>query len=82
MGEVFRRLAAKAALAIFNQRISRLLSEQQQIGVGVSNGTYVITSTARRLAIQWSRSGKGFLKIDLSNAFNEVDRTAMLGAVA
>ena len=80
IGEVFKRIAAKCLVARFQSEEAQGLAPLQ-VGVGIPGAAEAIIHKLH----QWHRqakSGHGFLAIDFSNAFNTVDRNAMLEAIA
>lgn len=87
VGEVLRRLAAKGISAQLKEHVSKLLLKGRQFGVGIPSGADTIAHTFRRVAESYRQAlsgleAKGFAKMDFANAFNRVDRGAILRAVA
>jgi hypothetical protein len=81
VGESLRRLAARLLLTPHRAALAAHLLPFGQVGVGVPGGIEAATHAARRLANTWQNSGRrgrAFLKIDLKNAFNEVDRQTIV----
>ena len=79
VGDTLRRLVAKCALEGVIEHVVQLLVPLQ-VGVQVSNAAELV---ARRIGL-WSRqapSGSALLQLDLKNAFNSVNRVAMLKSV-
>ena len=82
-GEITRRLAAKS-LGKLKEVRQLAKSLDAQVGVGVSSGADSMITCLRRVGATFLRAGdprKGIIKIDLKNAFNLVDRAAILQAV-
>ena len=78
VGEVFRRLAAKCLCASLREAAHQALWPLQ-VGVATKLGADTAVHTAR----QWVQRNAGhvdkvFLKVDFHNAFNVVDRAALL----
>ena len=81
VGETLRRLVAKAAVVHYRDDFKQHL-EPIQMGVGTRFGCEAIVHTVRQwLARNALCVDKCIVKIDLSNAFNCVDRSAVLLAV-
>lgn len=80
VGEVFRRLVAKCFCARFKLRCEAVFVEAGQVGVGVKGGAEAAV-TAVREALRKGGGRFWALKVDLENAFNAVDREAVLRAV-
>lgn len=80
VGEVFRRLVSKCFCAKFKVRSETLFVEVGQVGVGVKGGAEAAVSAVRR-ALQKGDGRFCVLKVDLENAFNSIDRQAVLLAV-
>ncbi|KAL5714452.1 hypothetical protein ACHQM5_016415 [Ranunculus cassubicifolius] len=81
VGCVWRRLVSKVAMKVVGKQMVRYL-EKRQFGVGIPGGGEAIIHAANRL--MEARGGDGtrsMLLIDFQNAFNLVDRTAMLREV-
>ena len=81
VGEVLRRLVGKCLLGSMGSDVTDRL-EPLQVGVGARGGCEAIGHCAR----QWMCRHRGdrerlLVKIDMENAFNCVDREAMLDAV-
>ena len=76
-GDTLRRVTAKAAFAEAGEEIRSLL-EPLQVGVGTSGGAEAIVHATRQwLGRNSSNHDKVLLLVDLSNAFNTVDRWAV-----
>ena len=54
----------------------------RQFGIGHARATEGLSHSLRRLIASTQEAGMVLLKVDFRNAFNLVDRTSMLGAVA
>ncbi|KAJ9442663.1 Retrotransposable element SLACS 132 kDa protein [Diplonema papillatum] len=84
-GEILRRLAAKvlAGDKTTKDLAKRVLASVGQTGVGMKSGADTMIACMRMVgnAYMAQGSGRGFVKIDLKNAFNLVSRTAILKAV-
>ena len=81
VGEVLRRLAAKY-LCFSCKQIAGAYFGPVQLGVGIPGGVEAAIHAARLvLTDNISAPGFGLLKIDLKNAFNEVDRSTFLAEV-
>ena len=72
IGDVFRRLAAKLAVHKLQPRVSRYLSPSQ-LGCGVPGGIEVAVHSAR-YSLMNAKEDSVFIKLDISNAFNTIDR--------
>ena len=72
VGEVLRRLTSKVLQRSFSTRLTGALAPLQ-LGVGVRGATEQIARKLRRILI--ANPGAFVLQIDLSNAFNSVDRS-------
>jgi hypothetical protein len=81
VGETLRRLTSKA-LASMHSDEARIFLEPVQVGVGTKSGCEAIVHTVRQWMVRNKNSAdKVLVKVDLSNAFNCVDRSAVLDAV-
>jgi hypothetical protein len=81
VGETLRRLASKCLCQAVREPAQRWLSPLQ-LGVAVSLGAEAAVHTARNWFHRNSgHANKAFLTIDFENAFNSVDRAAMLREV-
>ena len=85
-GEVLRRAAAKALCAQVKEQARDLFLENNQVGVAVPGGAESLVVIARRLTAAWLaddelKKTKALLKVDIKNAFNSADRSAILRAV-
>jgi len=81
VGEVLRRLTAKCLCSALREAAHRALGPLQ-VGVAAKFGADTVVHTAR----QWVQRHAGhvdkvFLKVDFHNAFNTVDRAALLRQV-
>ena len=72
IGDVFRRLTAKLGVHKLKPRVSQYLSPFQ-LGCGVPGGIDVAVHSAR-YSMMNAEEDSVFLKIDISNAFNTIDR--------
>jgi len=81
VGGALRRLAAKCILHVIQPSLTRQFVPRQ-LGVGVKNGVEAAVHAAR-IWIEQARedTSKALLKIDFSNAFNEVRRDIVLSEV-
>jgi hypothetical protein len=81
VGETLRRLAAKCLVEKHQAAVIEYL-EPLQLGVGVRGATEAIIHRVK----EWLHSGvpadHALLLLDFSNAFNTLDRTAMLRAIS
>ena len=57
---------------------ARAILQPHQLGVGLPGGAKAAAHAARLLLIN---SGRGIVKLDFCNAFNELDRSALINAV-
>ena len=80
-GSVLRRLGAKFLCSLVKERAGKLFADVGQIGVGVRGGTDRLFHCVRRISARLG-TGVHFLKVDFQNAFNLVDRSAMLAETA
>lgn len=81
VGETWRRLTSKYAAAAVTQSVSARL-DPLQLGVGIPNGTEAIIHTTQAMVERHGTNGDMVLfKVDYENAFNLVDRSAMLREV-
>ena len=78
VGETLRRLAAKSFAAEVKKQAKDVLLPGKQVGVGVEGGIEAATATVWDYTHRHSGHDKVVLKIDYSNAFNTVCRSAML----
>ena len=81
VGETFRRTTSKVAVELISDR-ARTILEPIQLGVKTPNGCESITHTTR----QWfhrhrSDLSKTAVSVDISNAFNTVNRSAVLQCI-
>jgi hypothetical protein len=76
VGDTLRRIAARLLATSHKSRFRSVLEAAHQLGVGTPSAIDGICHTMRRVAAD------ARLKIDLSNAFNRVDRSAMFRAIA
>ena len=81
VGDTWRRLVAKALCRRYARELKKY-SEPVQLGVGTKAGCEAIVHTTRQwLGRNRTAKDKVFVKMDLSNAFNAVGRSAVLAAV-
>ena len=81
VGETWRRLVGKALSGAVIEEL-RLLLEPTQLGVGTRGGAEALVHTTR----QWLHRNRDDpqkirVTLDLENAFNSIDRSAVLAAV-
>jgi hypothetical protein len=83
MGETLRRLVSKIALAQVVDQAASTLFAGNQWAVGIKDGLQLVTHSIRRVSNAWHRSDspKGFVKLDVQNAFNTFHRSHMIAAV-
>jgi hypothetical protein len=81
-GNIFRRLASKCVCALITTR-SQLYFKGLQYGVSFSGGAeHIIHSVRDVISDKWeSDEDLMMLKVDFSNAFNSISRSAMLSEV-
>ncbi|GJS40576.1 putative reverse transcriptase domain-containing protein [Tanacetum coccineum] len=78
VGTIWRRLVSKVAMKGVGKEISKYLGDFQ-FGVGVSGGAEAVLHSANRVLSEYHNDGSlAMLTVDLSNAFNLVDRSALL----
>ena len=78
VGETLRRLTSKIALELVGSKTQSVL-EPVQVGVRTSHGTEGIVHAARqRVNPHSDNSNKVIVLIDIKNAFNSVDLSAVL----
>ena len=80
VGEVFRRIAAKCALAVTEKQVAQLTAPLQ-LGCGVRRGIDAGVHAART-AVMSAEQGEVMLKIDFENAFNSLRRDHVYETVA
>ena len=78
-GEALRRMAARAAVDAHRDALTAA-GGPRQFGVGRRSGTELLHRAVS--ASLEAQPGSGVLSLDLSNAFNELDRGALRAAVA
>ena len=81
VGLFFRRLASKIVCSSINDLFGNLF-RPQQLGFATKNGCEIITHAFRQFISYPHNSNKIALKIDFYNAFNMVNRAAILNKVA
>ncbi|KAL6505584.1 hypothetical protein OROHE_022963 [Orobanche hederae] len=81
VGSIWRRLVSKVAMKGVGKDMARYLNDFQ-FGVGVSGGAEAILHSANRVLSNRHEDGSmTMLNVDFSNAFNMVDRSALLREV-
>ncbi|GKE36208.1 putative reverse transcriptase domain-containing protein [Tanacetum coccineum] len=81
VGTIWRRLVSKVAMKGVGKEMSKYLSDFQ-FGVGVSGGAKAILHSVNRVLSEYHNDGSlAMLTVDFLNAFNLVDRSALLHEV-
>ena len=81
VGTIWRRLVSKVAIKVVGKEMAQYLNDFQ-FGVGVSGGAKgVLHSVNRVLSARDDDGSLAMLTVDFSNAFNLVDRSALLHEV-
>ena len=80
VGEVIRRLVAKCFCAKFREVSEKTFVAAGQVGVGIRGGAEAAVIAVRK-ALQKKKGSLWTLKVDPENAFNTIDREAVLQAV-
>ena len=81
VGTIWRRLVSKVAMKGVGKEMAKYLSDFQ-FGVGVSGGAEAVLHSANRVLSEYHSDGSlAMLTVDFSNAFNLVDRSALLHEV-
>lgn len=80
IGNAFRRLAAKIACNKVSLKVGKHLFPKQ-VGFAVRGGCEAAVHAARKFISSISCPRKVMLKIDLANAFNSLERDAILNAI-
>ncbi|XP_076919793.1 uncharacterized protein LOC143580733 [Bidens hawaiensis] len=81
VGAIWRRLISKVAMRGVRKDITKYLCDFQ-FGVGVPSGAEVVLHSAKSFLSRFHSDGSlAMLTIDFCNAFNLVDRTALLNEV-
>jgi len=81
IGETIRRLVSKCCCEATTEDC-KVIFGPLQVGVATQGGAEASVHAARKLAAEFGADpGKIMLKVDFSNAFNQVDRTEMLAQV-
>ncbi|GJV68014.1 putative reverse transcriptase domain-containing protein [Tanacetum coccineum] len=81
IGTIWRRLVSKVAMKGVGKEMSKYLGDFQ-FGVRVSGGAEAILHSANRVLSEYHNNGSlAMLIVDFSNAFNLVDRSALLHEV-
>lgn len=82
VGAIWRRLVSKVAMHKVKKKMAAYL-EDFQFGVGIPNGAEAVLHSANRYLNSFHSDGAmAMLTVDFSNAFNLVDRTALLREVS
>ena len=82
VGAIWRRLVSKVAMLKVKKEMSAYLGDFQ-FGVGIPNGAEAVLHNANRFLNSFHSDGSmAMLTVDFSNAFNLVDRTALLREVS
>ena len=78
VGTIWRRLVSKVAMKGVGKEMTKYLNDFQ-FGVGVSSGAEAILHSVNRLlSDRHADESLAMFTVDFSNAFNLVDRTALL----
>ncbi|KAI3761763.1 hypothetical protein L1987_52185 [Smallanthus sonchifolius] len=81
VGAIWRRLVSKVAMRGVGKEMAKYLGDFH-FGVGVPNGAEAVLHCANRFLNEFHSDGSlAMLTVDFSNAFNLVDRTALLQEV-
>ena len=81
VGEVLRRLVGKCCANVVNDDMREIL-EPLQVGVGTPGGCEAVVHAVRHwLLMFWQSTDRVLARIDLSNAFNTVDRQDILASI-
>ncbi|KAM0016275.1 hypothetical protein Hdeb2414_s0030g00708901 [Helianthus debilis subsp. tardiflorus] len=81
VGSIWRRVVSKVAMKGVGKDMAKYLGDFQFV-VGVPNGAEAVLHSANRLLNAHHRDGSlAMLTVDFSNAFNLVDRIALLNEV-
>ncbi|GJY83758.1 putative reverse transcriptase domain-containing protein [Tanacetum coccineum] len=81
VGTIWRRLVSKVAMKGVGKEMSKYLGDFQ-FGVGVSGGAEGVLHSANKVLSEYHNDGSlAMLIVDFSNAFNLVDRSALLHEV-
>ncbi|GJR90866.1 putative reverse transcriptase domain-containing protein, partial [Tanacetum coccineum] len=81
VGTMWRRLVSKVAMKDVGKEMSKYLSDFQ-FGVGVSDGAEAVLHSVNRVLSEYHNDRSlAMLTVDFSNAFNLVDRLALLHEV-
>jgi hypothetical protein len=84
VGETLRRLTAKVLATRVSVEAASTLGRRGQLGVAVKGGAEAAVHLARRVLarMEVAEEPAALIKIDFKNAFNAIDRGAVLAAVA
>lgn len=78
IGSIWRRVISKVAMKGVGKEMAKYLGDFQ-FGVGIPNGAEAVLHSANRFLSEYHQDGSlAMLTVDFSNAFNLVDRTALL----
>ncbi|GKC31311.1 hypothetical protein Tco_1038605, partial [Tanacetum coccineum] len=81
VGTIWSRLVSKVSMKGMGKEMSKYLGDFQ-FGVGVSGGAKAVLHSANRVLSEYHNDGSlAMLIVDFSNAFNLVDRSALLHEV-
>ncbi|KAJ0538826.1 putative reverse transcriptase domain-containing protein [Helianthus annuus] len=81
VGAIWRRLVSKAAMRGVGKEMAKYLGDFQ-FGVGIPSGAEAVLHSANRFLNMFHSDGSlAMITVDFSNAFNLVDRTALLSEV-
>jgi hypothetical protein len=81
VGAIWRRLVSKVAMKKVGKEVVKYLGDFQ-FGVGIPNGAEAVLHSANRFLDSFHDDGSlAMLTVDFSNAFNAIDRTALLREV-
>ncbi|GJW90618.1 putative reverse transcriptase domain-containing protein [Tanacetum coccineum] len=81
VGTIWRHLVSKVAMKGVGKEMSKYLGDFQ-FGVGVSGGAEAVLHSANRVLSEYHNDGSlAMLTVDFLNAFNLVDRSALLHEV-
>ena len=80
-GDTWRRLCAKCLVANVKDDVSEFLFPMQ-LGVGVRGATEAIVHVLRQWLVMWRADPHRLVvTVDIENAFNSIDRSAILSSV-
>lgn len=82
VSEVFRRLTSKCFTCKYRAQMVDFLG-QHQVGVGTPNGSERVVHALRKfIEVNGQEEGWGLLQVDITNAFNTINRSSFLSAVS